>query len=177
MSLKNNTNHENARRMAPSQGGHEPWVLPSCMAHLPRMPLYLTVAWWGLHLGRPFTRHDVSRAFHITPRRASGMMAYIAHRCGTRVESEFILRATGPCQGQMVLKVYSVDNRQALPARAAASRQAGRTSAQANEPARRQQEQQARQRELAQWVLSRPRGNAAALAAWQARCPVGRDAC
>lgn len=175
MSLKNNTNHENSRRMAPSQGGHEPWVLPSCVAHLPRMPLYLTVAWWGLHLGCPFTRHDVSRAFHITPRRASGVMAYIAHRCGERIDSEFILRAIGSCQEQMVLKVHSVENRRALPDRLPSAPRPGRVAAPAGEPTR--QEQQARQRELAQWVLSRPRGNAAALAAWQARCPVGKDAC
>ena len=171
MSLINNINSDTLRdrRVTPAQGGHEAWVRPAGLAHLPPMPLYLTVAWWGLHLGRAFTRHEVSETFHITPRRASGVLAYIAHRCGGRICSEFTLDDDGPGQGMMHLHVLSIDRHTAVPASSPA-----REPSRCTLNARAKRDEAAAQREMARWVLSRPR-DGRALAAWRAACPVKKD--
>nr|WP_242392155.1 CaiF/GrlA family transcriptional regulator [Salmonella enterica] len=54
--------------------------MPPGIRHLGTLSLYRAVAWWGLFLGREFTRDDVSEAFSIEPRRASGILNYICNR-------------------------------------------------------------------------------------------------
>ncbi|UJV65323.1 hypothetical protein [Salmonella enterica] len=42
-------------------------LCPRASANLGTLSLYRAVAWWGLFLGREFTRDDVSEAFSIEP--------------------------------------------------------------------------------------------------------------
>ncbi|EMP6174920.1 CaiF/GrlA family transcriptional regulator [Citrobacter amalonaticus] len=167
MSVENKTNSKSNHWIQPGQGGHEGWRLPMCMAHLPRMPLYLTVAWWGMSLGCAFTRQDVSKVFCISPRRASAILAYIAHRCSTRIKSEFTVKPSGTGPQVMNLKIVSIDYEIKPPTHIKPKPD---ITCKLQLPIK---DEQAKQRELAQWVLSRPRGNATALTVWQARCPVG----
>ena len=41
------------------------------------VPLYQRVALWGWHLGRPFSRHDVAKAFGISLDSAGNVMSYL----------------------------------------------------------------------------------------------------
>ncbi|EAB3938509.1 CaiF/GrlA family transcriptional regulator, partial [Salmonella enterica] len=68
------------RTVAGRQSNHEGFYMPPGIRHLGTLSLYRAVAWWGLFLGREFTRDDVSEAFSIEPRRASGILNYICNR-------------------------------------------------------------------------------------------------
>lgn len=126
------------------------------------------VAWWGLFLGREFTRDDVSEAFSIEPRRASGILNYICNRhndddiCfdsrlhpvrGGRAQLVVRIRASGIPPGHH-------------PAGSGPDRPGGKVSDRQYD------------RQMAHWLLSRPAGgDTAKLAAWQAACPVREASC
>lgn len=56
------------------------FYMPKEIQHLGDMPLYRAVACWGYLTQKEFTRNDVSEAFKIDTRRASGVLNYICHR-------------------------------------------------------------------------------------------------
>lgn len=79
-------------RTAPGtlQGGrqrnHGIWRLPPELVSLAGAPLWLAVAFWALRQGRAVTRHDISQAFSVAPRRAADVMTYIMCDCSGQVQ-------------------------------------------------------------------------------------------
>lgn len=66
------------KRVSPRQSNHEEYTLPDCLAHLPAMPLYLSVAYFGLLTQLVLSRELICRAFHIDSRRALEMLRYLS---------------------------------------------------------------------------------------------------
>lgn len=60
------------------QRNHDAFYRPSCLSHLPALPLYLMVAHWGWCTGNVLTAAAVGEAFRLEPRRASAVMRYFA---------------------------------------------------------------------------------------------------
>lgn len=55
------------RTVAGRQSNHEGFYMPPGIRHLGTLSLYRAVAWWGLFLGREFTRDDVSERSALSP--------------------------------------------------------------------------------------------------------------
>lgn len=60
------------------QRNHGGYHLPSCLSHLPAMPLYLAVAHLGMLKREPLSRLEVAQAFGLDTRRALEVMRYLA---------------------------------------------------------------------------------------------------
>lgn len=71
---------QSVEKVKGKQRNHEDFYLPESVRHLGEMPLYRTVAWWRFYLGRASNRDDLSAAFQIDLRRASGILNYLCHR-------------------------------------------------------------------------------------------------
>nr|AQT23933.1 Orf10 [Salmonella enterica subsp. enterica serovar Enteritidis] len=134
--------------------------------HLGTLSLYRAVAWWGLFLGREFTRDDVSEAFSIEPRRASGILNYI---CNRHNDDDICFDSRlHPC-GEAAPSSWCVSG-QWNPA--------GHHPPAADRPAGGKVSDRQYDRQMAHWLLSRPAGgDTAKLAAWQAACPVREASC
>lgn len=70
-----------------TQSNHHATVVPSCLGHLPPMPLYLLVAHWALLTGTVLCWDVVSAAFRVEPRRARELLRYL-----TRYETPVTFR-------------------------------------------------------------------------------------
>lgn len=151
------------------QRNHGDFHLPEAIRHLGDMPLYRAVAWWGLHLGRAFTRDDVSLAFQIEPRRASGILNYISHRhVGDGIAFEAHRHAVRGARGMLALHILAVSDDAAPSRRALQLRPAPEAGNLTKE----------QDRQMARWLLSRPvAGDALRLEAWKAACPVKAATC
>lgn len=73
------------------------------------LPLYLRVALWALHEGRPVSRADIARQFLITPRSAADLMLYIDGPGQRLVEAERLVLQDGSGRGKAVLSVTMVN--------------------------------------------------------------------
>ncbi len=148
------------------QSNHGDFHLPVSVRHLGGdIPLYRAVAWWGLNLGRAFSREDVSLAFHIDLRRASGILNYLCHRDNSNDITLEAHRLPTGGHGLLMVRIISVTESAPRPSPVPPVRTASRDK-----------HDQARQ--LARWLLSRPgASDTARLEAWKAACPVGDDAC
>lgn len=60
------------------QRNHDAFYRPSCLSHLPALPLYLMVAHWGWCTGTVLTAAGVGAAFRLETRRAQAVMRYFA---------------------------------------------------------------------------------------------------
>ncbi|CAI1188642.1 CaiF/GrlA family transcriptional regulator [Serratia marcescens] len=67
------------RHVMPRQSNHERYALPMILGHLPPMPLYLSVAHFGLLTGKPVSREEICQAFHLDTRRALEIMRYLVN--------------------------------------------------------------------------------------------------
>ena len=137
--------------------------MPEEIQHLGEMPLFRAVAWWGFQRKKEFSRNDVSQAFHIDLRRASGILHYLCHRHDKR-DIEFSVRKVAVRGGhcQLLVKILSPGmTGTSTPAKA--------------QPVTRQIKKSTvtDDRQLSQWLLTRPQGNnEAKRAAWKAACPL-----
>lgn len=149
------------------QRNHGDYHIPASIRHLGELPLYRAVAWWGLFRGTLFNRDDVSRAFRIDPRRASGIMNYLSHRL--KAEDDIRLEHSTTTDGRRgrLLSIRVLD--------VASSRMPHRPVP----PVRRQADRNHRRdRDMVHWLLTRPAANdAARMARWKAACPVTADEC
>lgn len=139
--------------------------IPEEIAHLGDMPLFRAVAWWGYLRKKAFSRNEVSEAFQIDLRRASGILHYICHR-HDKNDIVFRVRKTavqgGHCQLWVKILAPVASHAAVKPAANAAAREHRRSKNNATHD-----------RQLSQWLLSRPAGNnEAELAAWKAACPL-----
>lgn len=148
------------------QSNHGDYYLPVSVRHLSEdTPLYRAVAWWGLTLGRAFSREDVSRAFRIEPRRASGILNYLCHRETSNDITLECHRLPVAGHGLLMVRILSVTESPPRPVPVPPVRTAAR-------------EKRSQERRLARWLLSRPvTSDAARLEAWKAACPVEGEAC
>lgn len=139
--------------------------MPEEIQHLGEMPLFRAVAWWGFLHKKEFSRNDVSKAFHIDLRRASGILHYLCHRHDKR-DIEFSVRKATVRDGhcQLLVKIHSLasaGNSTAPLAKAQPATCQGNKHSATDD------------RRLSRWLLSRPTGNnEAKLAAWKAACPL-----
>lgn len=159
--------HFSSQSIFSKQKNHEGFYIPQCIRHLGSMPLYRAVALWGLCLGREFTRDDISDAFRIEPRRASGILNYICNRYPNNdILFDSRLRTMRGGRTQLVIHVRYVESRQNSFSR----RQLASSRGKGKDPKQ--------DRLMARWLLTRPSGgDAAKLAAWQATCPVQEGSC
>lgn len=153
------------------QRNHGDFHLPPSVRDQGDIPLYRAVALWGLHRGTPFTRNDVSLAFRIEPRRASDILNYLCNRCeADDIRLDVSRSAGGQGRGYRplslrVLAVAEPREKEAAQAREKEAAHPAKGSSRQNE------------RSLSRWLLSRPSsGDASRLAAWQAACPVAKEA-
>lgn len=94
---------------SPRQSNHEVFHIPENIKHMGAMPLYKSVAWWGYLLEGEFTREELCHAFHIDPRRASGIINYLCHRIhddSIQIQTRKISRRRG--NRALCLRVLSV---------------------------------------------------------------------
>ncbi len=141
------------------QRNHGHYYMPVSIRHLGDMPLYRAVAWWGLLHGEVFTREDISQAFHIEPRRASGILNYICHRNNKGdISFEVSNRAIQGAHNLLVLRILAVNLRtqgKRTPRGPTRSVLTGNND-----------------RVMARWMLSRPSSNnPERLARWKAAFP------
>lgn len=148
------------------QRNHGDFHLPVSIRHLAEdTPLYRAVAWWGLTLGRAFSREDVSQAFHIDTRRASGILNYLCHRDNTQDITLEAHRLSTAGHGLLMVRILSV----AEPTPRQMPVPSVRTAA---------REKHNQDRQLARWLLSRPgSSDPSRLEAWKAACPVEGETC
>ncbi|MEG8062608.1 CaiF/GrlA family transcriptional regulator [Salmonella enterica subsp. enterica serovar Typhimurium var. monophasic] len=100
------------RTVAGRQSNHEGFYMPPGIRHLGTLSLYRAVAWWGLFLGREFTRDDVSEAFSIEPRRASGILNYICNRHNDDdICFDSRLHPVRGGRAQLVVRIRAVESR------------------------------------------------------------------
>ncbi|HHK3103652.1 MULTISPECIES: CaiF/GrlA family transcriptional regulator [Salmonella] len=146
------------RTVAGRQSNHEGFYMPPGIRHLGTLSLYRAVAWWGLFLGREFTRDDVSEAFSIEPRRASGILNYICNRHNDDdICFDSRLHPVWGGRAQLVVRIRAVESRPDTIRRQRTDRPGGKVSDRQYD------------RQMAHWLLSRPAGgDTAKLAAWQA---------
>ncbi|HCR3448521.1 TPA: CaiF/GrlA family transcriptional regulator [Citrobacter werkmanii] len=147
---------------------HGDFYMPANLRYLGNIPLYRAVAVWGTLHGREFNRYDISEVFQVDPRRASGILNYLANR--RRQDDIIIFEARKVCVGGgchvLYLRILDVKEdpvrmRQKSPRALAKTRESGNQD-----------------RRLARWFLSRPSGNnPEQLARWKATCPVEGEAC
>ena len=93
----------------PRQRNHESFHTPDNIKHLKGLPLYKSVAWWGYLLGCEFTREELSNAFRIDLRRASGVINYLCHRLhddSIQIKTRKISRVRG--NAALCLQILSV---------------------------------------------------------------------
>lgn len=158
--MSTTTHHEQDTLVQGKQSNHGDFHLPVSIRHLGNdLPLYRAVAWWGFLHGREFTRDDISQAFQIEPRRASGILNYICHR-NDEGDIAFEASTRGLRGGQrlMVIRILGVKDRPVM-------RRRGKQVSPPRLPGN-------RDRQMARWLLSRPVGNnAERLARWKAACP------
>lgn len=121
----------------------------------------------GLFLGREFTRDDVSEAFSIEPRRASGILNYICNRHNDDdICFDSRLHPVRGGRAQLVVRIRAVESRPDTIRRQRTDRPGGKVSDRQYD------------RQMAHWLLSRPAGgDTAKLAARQAACPVREASC
>ncbi|EDS2454080.1 CaiF/GrlA family transcriptional regulator [Salmonella enterica] len=155
------------RTVAGRQSNHEGFYMPPGIRHLGTLSLYRAVVWWGLFLGREFTRDDVSEAFSIEPRRASGILNYICNRHNDDdICFDSRLHPVRGGRAQLVVRIRAVESRPDTIRRQRTDRPGGKVSDRQYD------------RQMAHWLLSRPAGgDTAKLAAWQAACPVREASC
>ncbi len=155
------------RTVAGRQSNHEGFYMPPGIRHLGTLSLYRAVAWWGLFLGWEFTRDDVSEAFSIEPRRASGILNYICNRHNDDdICFDSRLHPVRGGRAQLVVRIRAVESRPDTIRRQRTDRPGGKVSDRQYD------------RQMAHWLLSRPAGgDTAKLAAWQAACPVREASC
>lgn len=148
------------------QSNHGDFYLPASIRHLSEdTPLYRAVAWWGLTLGRAFSRDDVSRAFHIEPRRASGILNYLCHRDNSNDITLESHRLSAGGHGLLMVRILAVTESPPRPVPVPPVRTGAR-------------EKHDRERRLARWLLARPgMSDSARLEAWKAACPVEDESC
>ncbi|WP_181409081.1 CaiF/GrlA family transcriptional regulator [Serratia sp. SRS-8-S-2018] len=134
------------RRVTPRQSNHESYVLPTCLEHLPPMPLYLAVAHFGLLSGQPLSRAMICQAFHLDTRRALEIMRYLSDGA-PRVTCErlSLMQGRGYC-----LRILAI----ADPAQTGAGSADEHVTARRHDSAARCE--RARQQQLRQWFLRRP---------------------
>ncbi|MTH46058.1 CaiF/GrlA family transcriptional regulator [Intestinirhabdus alba] len=142
------------------QNNHEDFSVPPEISHLGDLPLYRAVAWWGLLRGSAFSRGDVSEAFHIDLRRASGILHYICHRNeGNDITFEVRRIPIRGGRSQLMMRILAVSDKSP-----ADGKRVGR------KPGKKKDD---RDRLLSRWLLSRPKsGDIVSIAAWKAACPV-----
>ncbi|NTZ47756.1 CaiF/GrlA family transcriptional regulator [Lelliottia aquatilis] len=155
------------------QRNHGSFYLPTTVRHLADQPLYRLIAWWGFFHGREFTRDDVSLAFRIDPRRASGILNYLCHRGGAN-DILFDVRYSNGQQGNgpMGLRILAINDtckrKPITRTRAGQVSEKNGVAAQGAEL----------DRLMARWMLSRPAEcNANRLADWKAACPLQGTTC
>ncbi|MBS0053866.1 CaiF/GrlA family transcriptional regulator [Yersinia sp. Marseille-Q3913] len=140
-------NKQNNNQIKGRQSNHGDYYLPACLTHLGRPPLYMAVAYWGLLKKSPFTRDDLSAAFHITVRRAADVMTYIYIERQNCITSKKSLVNIGSGHSCLYLQVLAV-------AEPAPPRQTFRPPERRTSNAYNKEGQQ----ELWHWLLTRPAG-------------------
>lgn len=136
--------------------------MPDCIRHLGDIPLYRAVAWWGYIQGSEFTRNDVSRAFRIDPRRASGVLNYICNRHNPN-DIEYRVRKLPPKHGNQLMSVQIIFIADSLTTKRdySSTKSTKQDNASTNHD-----------RLLAQWMLSRPVSkDITRFAEWRSKCP------
>ncbi|EBP5295370.1 hypothetical protein XU38_23155, partial [Salmonella enterica] len=110
---------------------------------------------------------DVSEAFSIEPRRASGILNYICNRHNDDdICFDSRLHPVRGGRAQLVVRIRAVESRPDTIRRQRTDRPGGKVSDRQYD------------RQMAHWLLSRPAGgDTAKLAAWQAACPVREASC
>jgi hypothetical protein len=151
------------------QSNHGDFYMPVSIRHLGDMPLYRAVAWWGLYLGREFNRDDISRAFLIEPRRASGILNYLT-RSHADDDIAFKIRKRqvrgGHCQLSLHILAVSPTSTITVPRVKSGPR------------SRSLRADVSYDRQMARWLLSRPVADSGArFEAWRAACPVENGEC
>ncbi|WP_145535218.1 CaiF/GrlA family transcriptional regulator [Yersinia thracica] len=101
-------NKQNSNQIKGRQSNHGDFYLPVCLSHLGKPPLYMAVAYWGLLKKTPFTRDDLSTAFHITVRRAADVMTYIYSERQNCITSRKSLVSTGSGHSCLYLQILAV---------------------------------------------------------------------
>lgn len=94
-----------------AKSGAQDYIIPDEIKELGDMPLFRAVAWWGFLNQKEFSRNDVSEAFRIDPRRASGIINYICHR-NEKHDIVFTARKIAVRGGhcQLMVKILSPTN-------------------------------------------------------------------
>lgn len=64
----------------PGQTSHDVCFIPECVRKYNGEPLYILVAHWCQILKGWIQRNQIAKAFHIPPRRASYLMAYLSNK-------------------------------------------------------------------------------------------------
>lgn len=141
--------------------------LPESIKHLESLPLYMAVAWWGYLRGKIFNRDDVSDAFQIPPRRASGIINYLAHRVDPKkINLEISMSNSPNASRQLYVFIHSITETK--------EKRVSRKSVLKTTKDRKTDAENRRM--LAYWWFSRPSiTDAVRYAAWQASCPVKKD--
>ncbi|WP_089181492.1 CaiF/GrlA family transcriptional regulator [Serratia marcescens] len=132
-------------RVAPRQSNHDGYMLPTCLNHLPPMPLYLAVAHFGLLNNEPLTRELICQAFCIDTRRALEVMRYLINGA-PHVNCEYLSLMQGKGCRLRILGISSLEHiNDGIKASKAESYSRGSTA-----------EREQKQQQLRQWFLRRP---------------------
>lgn len=137
-----NAPSEARRRVAPRQSNHEGYMLPTCLADLPAMPLYLAVAHYGLLTHQMISRELICQAFHIDARRALEVMRYLVNGAP---------RVTCECVSLMQGRGYCLRIDTIAPPEAD-----GQPTSVPRRPRRNSTEEAHKQQRMRQWFLRRP---------------------
>lgn len=141
-------NEQNINPVKGRQSNHGDYHLPACLTHLGSPPLYMAVAYWGLLKRKPFSRDDLSAAFHISVRRAADVMTYIYMERRNCITSKKTLVNTGSGHSCLYLQILTVSE----PAPPRPARPQHRTMQLKTQMAG----QDGKHRELWRWLLTRP---------------------
>lgn len=140
----------------------EDFYRPASIRHLGDIPLYRAVAWWGFLLGAEFTRNDVSRAFRIDQRRASGILNYICNRHDPN-DIVYRVRKLPPKHGNqlMSVEIIHIEGCQKVKRGCTTAKTIKQDPTTSNHD-----------RLLAQWLLSRPMSSdIQRFVEWRRKCP------
>ncbi|EMP6174896.1 hypothetical protein R9D66_004246 [Citrobacter amalonaticus] len=144
------------------------WKIPPCIRHMPKMPLYLSIAWWGFYRGVAFNRHDASQAFGIDPNRVSTAMSYIIRRCEGRINFESNIETCCQWNEILWLKIISIDTdllKKTYINNTSESEHGGNNCIEGNTDSTEQ---------LSKWFLKMPSGNSELIKKWKLNCPINR---
>ncbi|HCI4622265.1 TPA: CaiF/GrlA family transcriptional regulator [Klebsiella quasipneumoniae subsp. similipneumoniae] len=141
------------------------WKIPPCIRHMPKMPLYLSISWWGFYRGVAFNRHDVSEAFDIHPNRVSTAMAYIVRRCEGHITFESNMDICSKWHDTLWVKIISIDDTYSkiadIKMAETGNQRLNKRSSNKNDCTE----------QLSKWYLKMPSGNSRLLERWKSNCP------